>query len=133
MIFFQEQKFSLFYILIIFCSFLILISIGGQNLCQSLYFFWDTKSINKVICINKMNKLENLEPMMSIEDKALLYQGFNRSHVYFEVGSGTSTFQALKHGLKVISVESDAAWYNKMKQIFVLENIGKVKHKSAFI
>ena len=65
-----------------------------------------------------MNQLKNLEPMMKKEDKQLLYQGFNRSHIYFEIGSGTSTFQALKHGLKVISVESDAAWYNKMKEIF---------------
>ena len=62
--------------------------------------------------------LKNLEPMMSNEEKQFLYEGFNRSHVYFEIGSGRSTFQAIKHALKVISVESDAGWYNKMKKIF---------------
>ena len=92
-----------------------------EKINTSIFYSWSIKNINKQICQEKMNQLRNLEPMMSVSEKTLLYEGFNRSHTYFEIGSGTSTFQAVKHGLKVISVESDAGWYKKMNSIFPTE------------
>ena len=88
---------------------------------HSLNISWEGKEYNTEICIQKMNQLPNQDPFMTFSEIKLLYEGFNRAHTYFEVGSGTSTFQAVKHGLKVISVESDKSWYDKMLAIFPKE------------
>ena len=116
---------SILYIFIICLCLYTFFSSGTVEINKSLTLDWKTNYNeffpNKDICLTKISKLENMEPMMKAQEKELLYEGFKNSHTYFEIGSGASTFQAIKYGLKVISIESDRGWYNKMKEIFPLE------------
>tara|TARA_B100001094_G_scaffold75673_1_gene72067 strand:- start:858 stop:1565 length:708 start_codon:yes stop_codon:yes gene_type:complete len=58
-----------------------------------------------------------LEPLMSKNDKIMFYKYLDKSSVYFEYGSGGSTYQAsIRNNIKKIySVESDISWQNKLK------------------
>ncbi len=60
-----------------------------------------------------------MEPHLSKNDKAMFYKYLNKSKVYFEYGSGGSTYQAsIRNNIsKIYSVESDKEWHNKMKKI----------------
>lgn len=59
-----------------------------------------------------------MEPYFSKHDKAMFYKYINAAHVYFEYGSGGSTYQAsLRENIgKMYSVESDREWQEKVKQ-----------------
>lgn len=56
----------------------------------------------------------------------MFYKYLNKSHIYFEYGSGGSTYQSFLRNniIKIYSVESDLDWHNKLK--FVLKNNPKV-------
>lgn len=58
-----------------------------------------------------------MEPEMSSNDKKMFYNYLNKANVYFEFGSGGSTYQAnvRKNIKKIYSVESDIEWHIKLK------------------
>ena len=58
-----------------------------------------------------------MQPHMRNNDKLLFYKYLDKSKVYFEFGSGGSTYQAgIRDNIeKVYSVESDKSWHNKIK------------------
>ena len=62
-----------------------------------------------------------MEPQLSKNDKKLFYKYLDNVNVnvYFEYGSGGSTYQAsIRKNIKTIySVESDITWQKKLKQI----------------
>ena len=58
-------------------------------------------------------------PHMSENDLVMFYKYLDNTTIYFEFGSGGSTYQAnLRDNIKKIySVESDKSWHNKLKSI----------------
>ena len=60
-----------------------------------------------------------MEPHLEENDKKMFYRYLNNSIVYFEYGSGGSTYQAsIRNNIKKIyTVESDIEWQNKLKNI----------------
>jgi hypothetical protein len=59
------------------------------------------------------------------KDRILFYKYLDLSKVYFEYGSGGSTYNAsLKTNIKQIySVESDISWHNKLKNLIKNEKV----------
>jgi len=53
-----------------------------------------------------------MEPHLSKNDKKIFYKYLDNANVYFEYGSGGSTYQAsIRKNIKTIySVESDITW-----------------------
>ena len=70
----------------------------------------------------------NLEPHLAENDKKLLYKYLDNTNVYFEYGSGGSTYQASirKNIKKIYSVESDSTWQKKLKEIITNPNINYI-------
>jgi protein O-GlcNAc transferase len=68
-----------------------------------------------------------MEPWLGHNDKQMFYKYLNKASIYFEFGSGGSTYQAcLKQNIqKIYSVESDLRWNHKLRQI--LKNETKVQ------
>lgn len=68
-----------------------------------------------------MNFLYNIimEPLLPIQEKQLFYKFLNNAKYYLEYGSGGSTYQAsIRPNIKkIVSVESDKLWYNKIKTL----------------
>ena len=66
-----------------------------------------------------------LEPLFTKRDKDLFYKYLNKATIYFEYGSGGSTFQASTKNniLKLYSVESDITWHNKIKNLVTITHI----------
>ena len=66
-----------------------------------------------------------MEPWLAKNDKNLLYKYLDNTNVYFEYGSGGSTYQAsIRENIRTIySVESDSEWRKKLKQIITKPNI----------
>jgi hypothetical protein len=60
-----------------------------------------------------------MEPCLENYDKLMFYKYLDKANVYFEFGSGGSTYQALIRNniKKVYSVESDLEWYTKVKSV----------------
>ena len=60
-----------------------------------------------------------MEPHLDENDKIMFYKYLDKAKVYFEYGSGGSTFQASIRNniLKIYSVESDIQWYNRLKSL----------------
>jgi hypothetical protein len=58
-----------------------------------------------------------MEPWFSQNDKILFYKYLDKATIYFEYGSGASTYQAyIRNNIsKIYSVESDIEWLNKIK------------------
>lgn len=58
-----------------------------------------------------------MEPLLKKKDKEMFYKYLDKASVYFEYGSGGSTYQAsIRNNIKKIySVESDLEWHNKLK------------------
>ena len=69
-----------------------------------------------------------MEPHFSKNDKKMFYEYLDNINVYFEYGSGGSTYQAsIKKNIKTIySVESDITWQKKLKQINKNPNINYI-------
>lgn len=59
-----------------------------------------------------------MKPHFKNNDKKLFYKYLDNINVYFEYGSGGSTYQAsIRKNIKTIySVESDIRWHKKLKQ-----------------
>ncbi len=59
-----------------------------------------------------------MEPFIKNNDKLMFYKYLDKANVYFEYGSGGSTYQAsLRNNInKIFSVESDLEWHNKLKE-----------------
>ena len=59
-----------------------------------------------------------MEPWLAPNDKKMFYKYLKNASVYFEFGSGGSTYQAgiAENIKKMFSVESDMEWQNKLKQ-----------------
>jgi len=60
-----------------------------------------------------------MQPHMGQNDLQMFYKYLNKATNYLEYGSGGSTYQAsIRENLKTIySVESDLAWYNRVKAL----------------
>ena len=58
-----------------------------------------------------------MEPFLANNDKIMFYKYLDKANVYFEYGSGGSTYQAnIRSNItKIYSVESDIQWINKIK------------------
>ena len=65
--------------------------------------------------------------MLGINDKSIFYKYLDKSKVYFEFGSGGSTWQvSLRPNIEYMySVESDLEWHNKLKEI--INDTSKIK------
>ena len=59
-----------------------------------------------------------MEPLLAINDKQMFYKYLDNSKIYFEYGSGGSTYQAsIRNNItKIYSVESDKEWQNILQQ-----------------
>jgi hypothetical protein len=66
-----------------------------------------------------------MKPHLEVNDEKMFYKYLDKSKVYFEYGSGGSTFQASirKNINKIYSVESDKEWQNKLEQIIQSGNV----------
>lgn len=66
-----------------------------------------------------------MEPLLGINDKHMFYKYLDKTHYYFEYGSGGSTYQAsIRNNIQQIySVESDKEWHNKLKKIITSNKI----------
>merc|ERR1712086_1242114 len=66
-----------------------------------------------------------MEPWLSENDKEMFYRYLKDIKIYFEYGSGGSTYQAsiINNIRKIYSVESDIQWQNKLKQIIITPKI----------
>lgn len=69
-----------------------------------------------------------MEPWLAKNDKEMFYRYLKNINVYFEYGSGGSTYQAsiMNNIKKIYSVESDIQWQNKLKQIITFPNINYI-------
>jgi len=67
-------------------------------------------------------------PELSANDMKMFYRYLDKSTVYFEYGSGGSTYQAnLRTNIqKIYSVESDKTWMNKLNS--VIKNDSKITY-----
>jgi len=66
-----------------------------------------------------------MEPHLAINDKQMFYKYLDKSKIYFEYGSGGSTYQASIRNniIKIYSVESDKEWQNILQQKITANNI----------
>ena len=66
-----------------------------------------------------------MEPYLSKNDKQMFYKYLDNSKIYFEYGSGGSTYQASIRNniIKIYSVESDKEWHNILKQNITTNNV----------
>lgn len=69
-----------------------------------------------------------MEPHFSKNDKIIFYKYLDNTNVYFEYGSGGSTYQAsIRKNIKTIySVESDITWQKKLNQTIKNPNINYI-------
>ena len=69
-----------------------------------------------------------MEPWIAENDKEMFYRYLKDINIYFEYGSGGSTYQAsiLNNIKKIYSVESDIQWQNKLKEIITFPNINYI-------
>lgn len=69
-----------------------------------------------------------MEPWLADDDKKLFYKYLDNINVYFEYGSGGSTYQAsIRKNIKTIySVESDIIWQKKLKKTITNTNINYI-------
>ena len=60
-----------------------------------------------------------MEPWFGKNDKKMFYKYLKNTNVYFEYGSGGTTYQAgiLNNIKKIYSVESDIQWQDKLKKV----------------
>lgn len=66
-----------------------------------------------------------MNPAFSTNDKQMFYRGLNNCKMYFEYGSGGSTYQASirKNIIKIYSVESDKEWHNILRKKIQSKNV----------
>ncbi|PKG54899.1 O-linked N-acetylglucosamine transferase family protein [Halomonas sp. MES3-P3E] len=83
--------------------------------------YLESRSSQKLV--NKPTVLKSLKnskipdaPHMSAAERAIFKQQLQHATQYFEFGSGGSTVWAIKQGLTVKGVESDAKWVSSLRQ-----------------
>lgn len=66
-----------------------------------------------------------MKPHLEFNDTEMFYRYLKNIDIYFEYGSGGSTYQVsiLNNIKKIYSVESDIQWQNKLKQTITNPNI----------
>jgi protein O-GlcNAc transferase len=66
-----------------------------------------------------------MEPSFKIKDKQMFYKYLNKCKIYFEYGSGGSTYQAsIRYNItKIFSVESDKEWLNILQKKISSKNV----------
>ena len=66
-----------------------------------------------------------MEPCLKKNDKDMFYKYLNKSKIYFEYGSGGSTYQAsIRNNItRIYSVESDKEWFNLLQNKIKSNNI----------
>ena len=66
-----------------------------------------------------------MEPSLAINDKKMFYKYLDNSKIYFEYGSGGSTYQASIRNniIKIYSVESDKEWLNILQKKITSNNV----------
>lgn len=66
-----------------------------------------------------------MEPSLAINDKQMFYKYLDNSKIYFEYGSGGSTYQASIRNniIKIYSVESDKEWHDTLKKNITRNNV----------
>ena len=69
-----------------------------------------------------------MQAHLSKNDEKIFYKYLDNTNVYFEYGSGGSTYQAsIRKNIKTIySVESDISWQEKLKKIIKNPNINYI-------
>jgi len=69
-----------------------------------------------------------MEPHLSKNDKKMFYKYLDNTTVYFEYGSGGSTYQAsIRNNIRTIySVESDITWQEKLKKTITSPNVNYI-------
>ena len=69
-----------------------------------------------------------MEPCFSENDKKMFYKYLDNTNIYFEYGSGGSTYQSsIRKNIKTIySVESDITWQKLLKKIITHPNINYI-------
>src|SRR6056300_490115 len=70
-------------------------------------------------------KVYYMKPFLSENDENMFYKHLNNAKIYFEYGSGGSTYQAsIRDNIqKIYSVESDIRWQTKLKRTIKKENV----------
>ena len=66
-----------------------------------------------------------MKPHLEINDTEMFYRYLKNINIYFEYGSGGSTYQAsiLNNIKKIYSIESDIQWQNHLKQTITNPNV----------
>jgi hypothetical protein len=66
-----------------------------------------------------------MKPLFALNDTQMFYNYLNKSKIYFEYGSGGSTYQAsIRNNIvKIYSVESDIKWQNILKENIISNNV----------
>jgi hypothetical protein len=66
-----------------------------------------------------------MEPLLAKNDKQMFYKYLDKSKIYFEYGSGGSTYQASIRNniIKIYTVESDKEWQNILQQKITSNNV----------
>jgi signal transduction histidine kinase len=66
-----------------------------------------------------------MNPYLSNNDIIMFYKYLDKAKIYFEYGSGGSTYQASIRDniIKIYCVESDNDWLNKLKENIKKNNI----------
>lgn len=66
-----------------------------------------------------------MKPWLAENDTIMFYKFLDKANVYFEYGSGGSTYQASIRNniIKIYSVESDKEWQHKLKQNIKSNNV----------
>ena len=66
-----------------------------------------------------------MEPHLAKNDKEMFYKYLDEANIYFEYGSGGSTYQAsIKNNIKhIYTVESDIEWQNTLKKNITNTNV----------
>jgi hypothetical protein len=108
---------------------------GGESGSTSKYtidyFKNNDKKYNVIIDDELFNKkyIKEIHLLFSSNDKNMFYKYLDKATYYFEYGSGATTYQAsIKNNLKkIISVESDIEWFNKLKNM--IKNNDKIIFK----
>lgn len=69
-----------------------------------------------------------MDPYLEKNDKKMFYNYLDKANIYFEYGSGGSTYQAsIRDNIrKIYSVESDISWQNKLKQIIKNKDVSYI-------
>lgn len=67
-------------------------------------------------CFQKLDLIPEMKPWLQPRDAKIFMDGLSKHKRYFEIGSGGSTYQAIKNGLLIMgSIESDRKWHEQLK------------------